>query len=75
MGTGRDPADVALTGGSVWVANRADGTVTRLDPSTGEIVGSPLSPARPPLSLAVNGRVVWVGSVAERTLTRIEDGG
>ena len=33
---GRDPGAVAAGGGSVWVANQLDGTVSRIDPERDE---------------------------------------
>ena len=37
---GRQPSDVALGFGSVWVANAGDGTVSRIDPDTREVVAT-----------------------------------
>ena len=37
---GGRPAGVAVGAGAVWVANSRDGTVTRVDPATGDVVGT-----------------------------------
>ena len=37
---GRGSAGVAVAGGSVWVTNAIDGTVTRIDPQTNEVRGT-----------------------------------
>ena len=36
QGVGNGPTAVLSAFGSIWVANHLDGTVSRLDPSTGE---------------------------------------
>jgi DNA-binding beta-propeller fold protein YncE len=50
---GRDPQDIAVGHGSVWVANRGDGTVTRLSARTGRPQGSPISVGGAPGALAI----------------------
>jgi DNA-binding beta-propeller fold protein YncE len=53
IAVGRDPQDIAVGFGSVWVANRGDGTVTRLDAGTGRPQGEPIAAGRAPGALAV----------------------
>lgn len=44
---GEDPSDIAVGLGSVWVANQGDGTVSRVDPLTGNVtaidIGAPVA--------------------------------
>ena len=39
---------MAVGEGSVWVANAGDGTVSRIDPETAELVGAPIGGRREP---------------------------
>ena len=71
--TGHDPTDVALAGGSVWVANRADGTVWRIDPRT-RAVRAKIRVGSQPAVLAVGGGKVWVANLGDNTLMRIDSG-
>ena len=57
---GRDPQDVAVGFGSVWVANRGDGTVTRLSAATAQPEGAPIRVGRSPGALAVTTQGVLV---------------
>jgi len=50
---GADAVDVAVGFGSVWVANRGDGTVTRLSAATAQPEGAPIRVGRSPGALAV----------------------
>jgi YVTN family beta-propeller protein len=38
IAVGDAPASIAVDGNAVWVANRGDGTVSRIDPGTGRVV-------------------------------------
>ena len=40
VSVGDEPTSVAATAAGVWVANRGDGTVTRIDPETAEVVAT-----------------------------------
>jgi YVTN family beta-propeller protein len=44
------------------VANLDDGTVTRIDTRTNQVVGKPLSVGGRPVAVAVGGGAVWVAS-------------
>ena len=45
--------------GSVWVANAADGTVSRIDPETNEVVKT-ITVGNAPAGIAVVDGSVWV---------------
>jgi len=61
---GSRPAAIAIGGGEVWVANSGDGTVSRIDPATNEVVVI-ITIGGAPVGVAVSGETVWV-AVAER---------
>jgi YVTN family beta-propeller protein len=77
---GTDPAAVAAGGGSVWVANRRDGTVTVVDPATNQVQDTllasgsgPVGPGGPGLAFASGS--LWVANTRQRQVTRAEPGG
>ncbi len=61
---GSAPAGVAVTEGSVWVADEHNGTVQRIDPATNKVVATipvgPIAPTGPQIMTAGPGGV-WVG--------------
>jgi YVTN family beta-propeller protein len=56
---GSAPADLALGGRSVWVANKLDGTVSRIDPTTNRVADK-FAVGASPDHLAVGAGSVWV---------------
>jgi len=66
---GNDPSAVAAGAASLWVANSADGTVTRIDPAT--LVASTIPVGHGPDAVAVNAAGVWVANAGDDTLVRI----
>jgi DNA-binding beta-propeller fold protein YncE len=54
------------------VANGGDGTVWRVDASTGERVGRPIKVGRDPADIAVGDGSVWTADFASGTVTRIK---
>jgi DNA-binding SARP family transcriptional activator len=67
---GRRPVAVAVGAGGVWVANAADGTVTRLDPATGKHVRT-IGIGTDVNDVAVGFGSVWVADGNDGTVTRI----
>src|SRR6266542_4446544 len=59
IGVGDGPVDVAVGAGGVWVANSRDGTVSRIDPQTNEVVAT-IRLGNSPQAIAVGGGGVWV---------------
>jgi YVTN family beta-propeller protein len=53
------PSAVAVGEGAVWVANAGDGTVSRIEPRTGEVTRTIKVGGRPE-GLAVGAGAVWV---------------
>jgi virginiamycin B lyase len=58
--------------GTIWVPNTGDGTVTRLDPETGRVMGRPVKIGQTADRVSVGVGAVWVTSYADQTLTRLE---
>ena len=56
---GEEPTAVAFGAGGVWVANTGDGTVSRIDPETAEVVNT-IPVGNAPAGIAVSDGRVWV---------------
>jgi YVTN family beta-propeller protein len=67
------PTGVAVGGGSVWVCTTG-GNLLRIDPTTNQVVGSPISVGLRPTGIAVGQGSVWVTS-GDGTIQRIFMGG
>jgi YVTN family beta-propeller protein len=71
---GKNPADLAVADGVVWVANYDDQTVSRLDPrvrggaETVTLTGQPYS-------VAAGEGTVWVATSSDGRLTKLDSGG
>jgi DNA-binding beta-propeller fold protein YncE len=68
---GKTPFAVAFGLGSAWVTNSGDDTVTRLDASTGDPVGSPIPVGADPTGITVIGQAVWVTNRHSNTVQEI----
>lgn len=69
---GSDPVGVVVTQGVVWVANRGEGTLSRIDSSTGETAGQPVPVGESPSGVAAGDRLLWVADAGAGELRRIE---
>jgi YVTN family beta-propeller protein len=76
VAVGPDPAAVAARGGSVWVANRGDGTVTEIDPAANRVQrtfpaggSGPVGSGGPGMAFA-NGSL-WVVNTEQRLVVRV----
>ena len=67
---GRGPAAVSAGGGSVWVANALDGTITRID--RGRVVTIPVGGA--PLGVAFGAGSLWVADGETRYVAQVDPG-
>jgi YVTN family beta-propeller protein len=68
---GRAPADVAVGWGSVWVTNMGNGTVSRIDPRTRQLVATiPVAPES--IGLAAGAAGVWVAGFKDSRVWRID---
>jgi YVTN family beta-propeller protein len=69
---GAGPTEVALGNGAIWVSNTDDGTVSRIDPSTNEVVAT-VSVSGEPADLAIAGDgTVWVANPGLGAIQRID---
>jgi len=72
---GADPIGIAPGEGSLWVVNAeidaAQGTVTRIDPATGEVLTT-VDVGVVPLQVAVGEGGVWVSNSDDDTVSRID---
>jgi len=67
---GRDPGAIAAGAGSVWVANRADGTVSRITRARREVV--PIPVGGEPTGLAYGAGSLWVADGQGRKVTQVD---
>lgn len=68
---GASPSAIAVGEGAVWVANAADSTVSRINPRTTRVVGSP-TVGRHPRALAVGDGAVWVADEGDDHVIRLD---
>ena len=68
---GNGPQGIAAGAGGVWVANRLDGTVSRIDPDTNAVVQT-IPVGRAPSGVAVAADSVWVSDESEGSVTRVD---
>ncbi|HWJ43546.1 MAG TPA: hypothetical protein VNR67_08940, partial [Solirubrobacterales bacterium] len=66
------PGGIDAGTSSVWVADRADDAVSRIDLKSGEVEGDPIEVGPEPGAVAVGGDAVWVANNGDGTVTRIE---
>jgi DNA-binding beta-propeller fold protein YncE len=57
---------------AVWVTSEKDGTVTRLDPETGEVVGSSHKVGEGVAGVAIGGKWTWVTNPRRGQLLRLD---
>ena len=67
---GRGPGAVAVGGGSVWVANTLDGTVTRIDREADQVVTIPVGGV--PSGLDFGAGALWVADGGARTVAQVD---
>ena len=67
---GLSPDGLAFGAGSLWVANRTDGTVSRINPDTRAVVQT-IKVGALPNEVTVTGNDVWVANFGDGTVTRI----
>jgi YVTN family beta-propeller protein len=61
IGVGEAPSAVLVAGGSVWVANGGDGTVSRIDPATNRLIAT-IGVGPHPARLTADSGAVWVAT-------------
>jgi YVTN family beta-propeller protein len=68
---GSAPAAIAVAAGRVWVANGADGTVSRIDPEAPHVEQT-VSVGSSPAAIAAGGGAIWVANALSGTVSRID---
>ncbi|MFL5898285.1 MAG: protein kinase domain-containing protein [Solirubrobacterales bacterium] len=69
---GRPPLRIAASSRAVWVTSERDGTITRLDPESGNPIGQPLHPGFGVAGVAIGGKWVWVTNSLRGQLLRLD---
>jgi DNA-binding beta-propeller fold protein YncE len=69
---GRPPLRLAAGPHAVWVTSEGDGTLTRLDPGTGQKVGRPIELGPGIAGVAVGSKWVWVTDPDHSDLLRVD---
>ncbi len=69
---GRAPLRIAAGSEAIWVTSEQDGTLTKLDPESGEPVGRPIQLGAGISGVAVGEGSVWVSDSAAGKLLRID---
>ena len=67
------PASVAFGEGAVWVANRIDGTVSRIDPETNAVT-STVEVGAAPSAVKVGEGAIWVANAGDGMVLRLDAG-
>jgi ABC-type transport system substrate-binding protein/DNA-binding SARP family transcriptional activator/streptogramin lyase len=71
-GVGNAPSAIAAGAGSIWVTNSADGTFTRIDPTT--LVARTFPVGHGPAAVAVNAAGAWIANSGDNQLVRVDTG-
>jgi streptogramin lyase/predicted Ser/Thr protein kinase len=69
---GRAPLRIATAADAIWVTSERDGTLTRLDPASGEAVGEPLRLGPGIAGVAVGAGSVWVSDPPRGEVLRVD---
>jgi DNA-binding beta-propeller fold protein YncE/outer membrane lipoprotein-sorting protein len=68
---GKSPDGIAVSPGAIWVANSEDGTLSKIDPATNRVVGTPLPVGDYPGGALYAYGALWVADNQDNTLVRI----
>lgn len=72
IAVGRAPLRIAAGPDAIWVTSERDGTLTRLDPESGEPLGEPVQLGAGVAGVAVGGRWIWVTNPRRGELLRLD---
>ena len=72
VNVGDGPRGVAFDGTYIWVANRDDGTVSKINPVTGTVIGTPIAVGSQPLGVAFDGTNIWVTNNGSNNVSKID---
>jgi DNA-binding beta-propeller fold protein YncE len=68
----RNPAELAVADGRVFIAGNTDHTVAVVDAKTGRPAGEPLEVGLNPFAVTAGAGAVWVTGMGDKSLTRID---
>jgi DNA-binding beta-propeller fold protein YncE len=71
---GKAPLRIAAGSETIWVTSEPDGTVTRLDPESGEKLGAPIQLGAGVSGVAAGSRWLWVTNPRRGELLRLDPG-
>jgi serine/threonine protein kinase len=71
---GQAPLRITASAAGVWVSSERDGTLTRLDPESGEQVGPPVRLGAGISGVAIGGQWLWATNPRRGELLRIDKG-
>ncbi len=69
---GDKPKEMVAAGGYLWVVNETSGSVMRIDPKRGKVVGKEIKVGETPVGLAAGAGALWVSNNASNTVSRIK---
>jgi DNA-binding beta-propeller fold protein YncE len=72
IAVGGAPLRIAAADDAIWVSSEPDGTLSRLDPNTGEPVGKPLRLGVGISGVAIGGGSVWVSDPPTGEVLRVD---
>jgi YVTN family beta-propeller protein len=68
---GGSPTELAVGEGAIWVTNNDEGTVTRVDPTTNDVIAT-IDVGPNPSDITVGAGAVWVANEGDGTVSRID---
>jgi DNA-binding beta-propeller fold protein YncE len=71
---GRGPLRVAAGDGEVWATSAPDGTLSKINPQTLEVVGAPVQVGTGVSGIAIGGGSVWVSRPRDGSVLRVDPG-
>ncbi len=69
---GNGPSGIAISPGAVWVTNRLDDTVTKIDSKSGKVLRAQLNAGASPSDIAYGLGALWIANESTSTVTRID---
>ena len=70
LAMGSNPAAVCFDGASIWVANRSSNNVTKLNASTGAVLGT-YAVGSNPIAVCFDGASIWVANYGSNNVTKL----
>lgn len=71
---GHRPMDLAFDGRWLWITDRDNGSIDRIDPETGNLTRTVAAPGFSPGGLTYDGQGMWVADAGTGRLTRMRGG-